>query len=101
MLWLNPKAWAMTLGAAASYATLTNGPFQLAILLGAVFAIASSVSLAFWCLAGTLLARLLKTPLQWRILNVTLGILLAASIVPHVDMSMDCMLTPNLERNRG
>lgn len=82
MLWLNPKAWAMTFGAAASFATMTNGPVQLAILLGAVFAFASSASLAFWCWAGTVFARLLKTPLQWRTLNVTLGTLLAMSIIP-------------------
>lgn len=82
MLWLNPKAWAMTLGAAASFATLTTGALQLSILLGLVFAAASSISLAFWCLAGALFARILKTPLQWRILNVILGVLLAISIIP-------------------
>ncbi|CCV08694.1 Lysine exporter protein (LYSE/YGGA) [Mesorhizobium metallidurans STM 2683] len=80
--WMNPKGWAMGLGAAASFAALANGPLQLALLLGAVFGLAAALSLSLWCVAGTLLARLLGTERQWRVLNIALGLLLAASIVP-------------------
>lgn len=80
--WMNPKGWAMGLGAAASFAALANGPLQLALLLGAVFGLAAAVSLAAWCVAGALLARLLRTERQWRVLNIMLGLLLAASIIP-------------------
>jgi threonine/homoserine/homoserine lactone efflux protein len=82
MLWHNPKGWAMTLGAAASFAALASGPFQLAVLLGLTFGLAATVSLSLWCVAGLLLARLLRTDRQWRLLNVLLGLLLAVSIVP-------------------
>ena len=80
--WMNPKGWAMGLGAAASFAALANGPLQLALLLGAVFGLAAAVSLSLWCVAGALLARLLRTERQWRVLNIALGLLLAASIIP-------------------
>ncbi|MER8713762.1 LysE family transporter [Mesorhizobium sp. M1295] len=80
--WMNPKGWAMGLGAAASFAALASGPLQLALLLGTVFGLAAALSLAAWCVAGTLLARLLRTERQWRILNAVLGLLLAASIIP-------------------
>jgi len=82
LLWLNPKGWAMALGAAASFATLADGPLKLAMLLGSAFGIAACVSLSSWCVAGALFARLLKTPAQWRLLNGVLGVLLAASIIP-------------------
>lgn len=82
LLWLNPKGWAMTLGAAASFAALTSGPAQLALLLGSAFGLAASLSLALWCLAGLLVGRLLRTPRQWRIANAVLASLLVASIVP-------------------
>lgn len=82
LLWLNPKGWAMALGAAASFAMLANGPLQLATLLGATFGLAALVSLSLWCAAGIVLARLLKTPRQWRVLNGVLGLLLAVSIAP-------------------
>lgn len=82
LLWLNPKGWAMALGAAASFAALASGPLQLAVLLGSAFGLAAAVSLSLWCLAGLLLARLLRTDRQWRVLNAGLGLLLVASILP-------------------
>ena len=82
LLWINPKAWAMTLSAAASFLALADGPVRLALLLGATFAVISTVSLVLWCVAGALLARLLRRDAQWRLLNVGLGLLLVASIVP-------------------
>ncbi|UCI09443.1 LysE family translocator [Mesorhizobium sp. B1-1-8] len=80
--WMNPKGWAMGLGAAASFAAFADGPLQLALLLGATFGLAAAFSLSLWCVAGALLARLLKSERQWRALNIVLGLLLAASIVP-------------------
>ncbi len=82
LLWLNPKSWAMTVGAAASFALLASSPGRLALLLGAAFGAAACVSLGLWCALGMLFARLLRTPLHWRILNVSMGLLLAVSIVP-------------------
>jgi len=82
LLWLNPKGWAMALGAAASFAALASGPIQLAFLLGTAFGLAAAMSLSLWCMAGLLLARMLRTERQWRVLNAVLGALLAASILP-------------------
>lgn len=82
LLWLNPKSWAMTVGAAASFALLATSPNRLAILLGAAFGVAACASLALWCALGVLLARLFRTPRHWRILNVVMGTLLAASVIP-------------------
>jgi len=82
MLWHNPKGWAMTIGAAASFAGLASGPLRLAVLLGLTFGVAAAASLSIWCMAGQLLARLLRTDRQWRTLNAVLGILLTVSIIP-------------------
>ncbi|RQU87912.1 LysE family translocator [Burkholderia cenocepacia] len=82
MLWHNPKGWAMTLGAAASFAALASGPARLGVLLGVAFGVAAMASLSLWCFAGLLFARVLRTERQWRCLNAGLGLLLVASIVP-------------------
>lgn len=82
MLWHNPKGWAMTVGAAASFAALADGPVRLGLLLGITFGLCAAASLSLWCVAGLLLARALRTEAQWRALNVVLGILLAASVLP-------------------
>ncbi|MBP2170798.1 threonine/homoserine/homoserine lactone efflux protein [Erwinia toletana] len=81
LVWHNPKGWAMTLGASASFASLSDVPTHLSFLLGASFAIAAMISLSLWCAAGLLLARILKTNRQWHIFNTLLGLLLASSIV--------------------
>ncbi len=82
MLWHNPKGWAMTMGAAASFAALADGPARLGLLLGVTFGLSAALSLSLWCAAGLLLARALRSEAQWRVLNIALGLLLAASIVP-------------------
>lgn len=82
ILWHNPKAWAMTTGAAASFAALADGPLHLALLLGSAFGGAAALSLSLWCGAGLVLARLLRTDRQWRLLNAALGALLALTVVP-------------------
>ena len=82
MLWYNPKGWAMTLSAASSFTVLASGPVQFTLLLGVTFGVAASLSLALWCVAGQILARLLRSDRQWHILNAALGVLLAASILP-------------------
>ena len=82
LLWLNPKAWAMTLGAAASFSALSGSACWLAGILGTAFGVAALISLSLWCAVGRTLARILRTEQHWRRANIALGTLLAISIVP-------------------
>ncbi|NTJ64519.1 LysE family translocator [Agrobacterium rhizogenes] len=82
MLWHNPKGWAMTIGAAASFAALADSPLTLALLLGVTFCVMAAFSLTLWCALGQLFARMLSAPWQWRILNIVLACLLVLSIIP-------------------
>jgi threonine/homoserine/homoserine lactone efflux protein len=82
LLWVNPKAWAMTFAAAASFTALADGPARLALLLGLAFGAFSVLSMSVWCVAGLLLARTLRRDAQWRALNIALALLLVASVVP-------------------
>jgi threonine/homoserine/homoserine lactone efflux protein len=82
LLLYNPKGWAMTTAAAASFASVMADPGWLAVLFGGTFVAAASVSLTVWCLLGVMLSRLLTTPRQWKVLNVVLALLLVASVIP-------------------
>ncbi|MBP3126124.1 LysE family translocator [Thalassospira sp. ER-Se-21-Dark] len=82
LLWLNPKGWAVTIGAAASFSAITQDPTQLALILGSAFAFSGFLSMALWCALGLSLSLLLTSDWQWRAVNVTLGVLLVASIIP-------------------
>ncbi|HEY8608340.1 MAG TPA: LysE family translocator [Noviherbaspirillum sp.] len=81
LLWLNPKGWVVALGAAASFSSVAAGPWQLATLIAVAFGLAALLSMALWCYAGLVFARLLKTDLHWRLANGTLGLLLAGSVI--------------------
>lgn len=82
LLWLNPKAWAVTLSAAGAFATSVDGPLRLAALLGGAFLVGASLSQLLWCSLGGAVARLLTKPWHWRALNVSLAVLVVASVVP-------------------
>ncbi len=82
LLILNPKGWAMTMAAAASFAALSSEPLVLAAIMATTFAAAALTSLSVWCLGGALLARVLTSDSQWRLVNRTLAALLALSIAP-------------------
>lgn len=82
LLWLNPKGWAVTIGAAASFSAITQDPTELAVILGGAFAFSGMLSMALWCSLGFSLSLLLTSDWQWRTVNVTLGALLIASVIP-------------------
>jgi threonine/homoserine/homoserine lactone efflux protein len=82
LTWLNPKGWAMALGAAAAYAGLAADPLRLALVMSAVFGIAAVLALSLWCTGGLMLARALRSERQWRTFNAALALLLAASVIP-------------------
>lgn len=82
LLILNPKAWAMVLGAAASFTAVASNVPQLALIMAAGFAVAALISLSLWCLGGAALAKYLRTEFHWRMANILLGVLLALSIIP-------------------
>ncbi len=82
LLLLNPKGWAMTMAAAATFAALSSDPIILAAIMATTFALAAVTSLSIWCLGGAVLSQILTTDLQWRLVNRALAVLLVASIAP-------------------
>jgi threonine/homoserine/homoserine lactone efflux protein len=82
LAWYNPKAWAVTMGASSSFAHLTTEMASQAALMGGTFLAFAAASMALWCMMGQALGRLLKTERQWHVINITMGSLLALSIIP-------------------
>ncbi len=82
--WVNPKAWAMALGAIAAYApepSLTT----IATVAGA-FAAVNLPSISAWTAAGQVLRRWLDDPVRLRIFNWTMAVLLVLSLIPVLRM---------------
>lgn len=81
--WVNPKAWAMSVGAAASFASGLS-PLRDAAVIALVFALVGGTSASTWAATGTAIGRLLGTGWRLRAFNLTMAGLLALSAVALV-----------------
>ncbi|MCB6178645.1 LysE family translocator [Rhodobacter sp. Har01] len=84
--WVNPKAWAMALGAVAAYVTSPSVGAYLAV--AATFSLVNLPSVSLWAAAGQGLRLWLEAPARLRAFNWTMATLLIASLYPVVTMEL-------------
>ena len=81
--WVNPKAWTMALTAVSAY-TLPADPIVSLLVVAAVFGAINLPSVGSWTLLGMQLRRFLNDPFRLRVFNVTMAVILVASLYPVV-----------------
>ena len=79
--WVNPKAWTMALGGAATFTLPAHYLFTLLAIAG-TFLVVNVPGCAAWIAFGTSLRSLLQDESRVRIFNWTMAVLLVASLVP-------------------
>jgi threonine/homoserine/homoserine lactone efflux protein len=79
--WVNPKGWVMAVGAVSTYAAVATFPANV-LLIAFLFGTLGAVSSATWLGFGTSLRQVLKSPRTVRAVNITMAILLVASLWP-------------------
>ena len=79
--WLNPKGWVMAVGAVSTYAAVAAFPLNM-LLMAFLFGSLGILSSATWLGFGTGLKRLLTSPRAVRAVNITMALLLVASLWP-------------------
>jgi threonine/homoserine/homoserine lactone efflux protein len=84
--WVNPKAWAMALGAVSAYVADPSAAAYAAVAL--VFAAVNLPSVAVWAGAGQALRRWLNAPGRLRAFNWTMAGLLVLSLWPVVTLEL-------------
>lgn len=75
--WVNPKAWAMVLGALGSWGSTVG---TIAVMLA--FALTGFPAIAAWAAVGQSLRRFLAQPARLRVFNGVMAALLVASMLP-------------------
>ena len=80
--WVNPKAWAMALGAISLFAN--GGGLWSVLPVAAVFMLINLPNVAAWALVGTKIQSFLSSPAKLQVFNWTMAILLVASVLPMV-----------------
>lgn len=78
--WVNPKAWAMALTAVTVYAPSQS--MAAIALVGVVFGLVNLPSVGSWTLLGQQMRRFLNNPTRLRVFNITMAVLLVASVAP-------------------
>ena len=76
--WINPKAWAMALGAISAYAAGVGG----VLIVAAIFTGVNLPSVSVWVVMGQMLRQILNNPLRLRLFNWLMAGLLVASMLP-------------------
>ncbi len=81
--WVNPKAWAMVFGAIAAYTVPENFLVSMLMISG-LYAFVGLPSSAVWAVFGTTMRGFLRDPKTVRLFNITMALLLVASLWPIV-----------------
>ncbi|PWK60531.1 LysE family translocator [Roseicyclus mahoneyensis] len=79
--WVNPKAWYMAIYAQTHFAPETSA-WTGALVVPVVFAMVNLPSVTVWAALGTQLRRWLAAPGRLRAFNITMALLLVASLYP-------------------
>lgn len=79
--WVNVKGLIMAVGAVTTYSAIAPYPYNI-LALSLIFTLVGFFSSASWTLFGARLRGLLSTPRAIRIFNVTMALLLVASLYP-------------------
>ncbi|MCG3267283.1 LysE family translocator [Yoonia sp. I 8.24] len=80
--WVNPKAWSMAITAISGYAPQDNGVLYGTVIVACVFAAVNLPSVSIWAWTGVQVRRWLGSARRLRIFNVTMALLLVASLYP-------------------
>jgi len=81
--WVNPKAWAMALGAVTAYTPQQDYVVNI-LLVSLIFMAINLPCVGVWTGFGVGLRRFLDRPAVLRTFNISMGALLAASLIPLV-----------------
>ncbi len=82
--WVNPKGWIMAIGAVATFTSVQQPLAPQIFTITTVFFCVAFPCAMIWLGFGVALKRLLKNARQQKIFNITMALLLVASIIPMI-----------------
>ena len=82
--WVNPKAWVMGSSALAAFTSLEANFLLQVIIVAGTFLIITIPSAGIWLIFGAGLQHVITNPNHLRIFNLSMAVLLVASILPVI-----------------
>ena len=80
--WVNPKAWFMATTAISAYAPQDRGLVLGSLMVAGIFATTNLPAVTIWAWIGVQLRRWLGTARRLRVFNISMALLLVASLWP-------------------
>lgn len=82
--WVNPKAWAIAVGAVATFTTVGGDLLGEVMVMSLIFLLCTIPSASTWTFFGTVIGRFLHTPERLKAFNWFMAGLLLLSLVPAI-----------------
>lgn len=82
--WLNPKGWIVAITSTVSFTTNSKYAFYQVLVIALIFFFSSIIACNFWTLGGVYLKKLVKNELHVQIFNITMALLIVASVLPFI-----------------
>ncbi len=80
--WVNPKAWALAVGATVAYTTGDASYAMQVSIIAAIFLVFGAPCILLWLWFGSALKSVLQQPASVRLFNLAMALLLMASLWP-------------------
>lgn len=81
--WINPKAWALSISASATYVPVENHVLNLS-LAGAMLAVLSILCVGVWAIGGVALRQILTRPNYSLAFNISMSVILILTTMPAI-----------------
>jgi threonine/homoserine/homoserine lactone efflux protein len=82
--WVNPKAWIVAITSTVSFTTNVEESFVQVLVISLIFTFAGLISCNCWTLGGVYLKKFIKNERGIRIFNISMAILIVASVLPFI-----------------
>ena len=82
--WVNPKAWVVATSSISAYTTLEASIYSQVFVIAIIFLVAALIVTSVWLVFGKGIKQILQSAKQQRIFNITMALLLVASVFPVI-----------------
>ena len=82
--WVNPKAWAVAVGAVATFTTVGGDLLAEVVVMSLIFLLWTIPSASTWAFFGTVIGHFLYTPGRLKVFNWFMAGLLLLSLIPAI-----------------
>ncbi|RLA74731.1 MAG: LysE family translocator [Epsilonproteobacteria bacterium] len=82
--WVNPKAWIMAITSTATFTKGDENTFIQVFIIAFIYMLSGFISTSSWTIGGVFLKKIIKDVKTIKIFNISMAILIVASILPFI-----------------